>query len=288
MRDLGRMHRRSSAPARGTCGIFLAACLMLFAMATAARPAHAQQIDVIAPSGEWVTDRGEMLDAAEEQALAQKLQHYQDSTSTQIVIVTLPSLEGHEPADYAVALGRAWGVGRQGQDNGVVILVSRDDREVFIATGYGLEGAIPDAIASRIVRGVIVPRFREGRFYAGLNEAVDHLVDAATGEFTAEQIRAPEREGERALDGATLFVLFIIAFFVINAIRHNRGRGGDGGRRYRRSRRDLPFIIWGGGGGWGGGRSGGFGGFGGGGGGGFGGFSGGGGSFGGGGAGGGW
>lgn len=248
--------------------------------------AQAQRIDVLPPSGRWVTDNGGMLSDAEERALSEKLRHYQDSTSTQIIIVTLPSLGGHEAADYATTLGREWGVGQEGQDNGVVILVSRDDREVFIATGYGLEGGIPDAIAARIVRNVIVPRFRQGNFYAGLDEAVDHLVAAATGEFSAEAIRSPDREAEGVLGFATLFVLIIIFVFVVNAIKHHRGGGGgDGGRRHRGRRGGPPIIIWGGG--WGGGRGGGFGG-GGFGGGGFGGFSGGGGSFGGGGAGGGW
>jgi uncharacterized protein len=222
-----------------------------------------------------------MLSDAEESALSQKLAAYADTTSTQIIVVTLPSLEGAEIADYAVALGRTWGVGQQGQDNGVVILVSREDRDVFIATGYGIEGAIPDAVASRIVRNVIVPSFREGNFYAGISQAADHLISAARGEFTAEKVSSPRR-GERARDGAPVFILFIIAYFVISAIRHGkRGGGGDGGKPYRRSRGGLPLIIWGGGGGFGGG-GGGFGG------GGFGGFGGGGGSFGGGGAGGSW
>lgn len=275
--------RRGIRPYSRLVGVLVAGLLSLGAGFS---PASAQQIDVIPPSGRWVTDHGDMLSAAEEQALTQKLQHYQDSTSTQIIVVTLPSLEGHEPADYAVALGRAWGVGQQGQDNGVVLLVSRDDREVYIATGYGLEGAIPDAIAARIVRNVIVPRFRQGNFYLGIDEAVDNLAAAATGEFSADQIRSPDREGEGVFGAATIFVLAIIFIFIINAIRHNRGGGGgDGGRRYRSRRGGPPIIIWGGG--FGGGRGGGFGG-GGFGGGGFGGFSGGGGSFGGGGAGGGW
>src|SRR5690606_29256244 len=111
--------------------------------------------------------------------------------------------------------------------NGVVILVSRDDREVFIATGYGLEGAIPDAVAARIVRNVIVPSFRAGRFYEGLSSAVDYLVDAAQGEFTADQIEQPEREGERAFDGAFFFIILIFAYFIISAIRHARRNDDD-------------------------------------------------------------
>ena len=250
-------------------------------LSTGFEPSAAQS--VIPPSGKWVTDTADMLSDAEERTLSSRLASYADTTSTQIIIVTLPSVDG-AIEEYAVELGRRWGVGQQGQDNGVVILVSRDDRDVYIATGYGLEGAIPDAIASRIVRNVIVPNFRSGNYYAGLSEAADHLIAAARGEFSAEQVRTP-RQGERTFDGATLFILMIIAYFVISAMRHRGGGGSDGGRRYRRRHGGPPIIIWGGG--WGGGHGGGFGG-GGFGGGGFGGFGGGGGSFGGGGAGGSW
>lgn len=254
--------------------LFIVACAAALSL-VAAGPASAQRYEVIPPSGQWVTDRAELLSAAEEQALTQKLVAYADTTSTQIVIVTLPDLGGVPAADYAVELGRVWGVGQQGQDNGVVILVSRDDRQAFIATGYGIEGAIPDAVASSIYRNVLVPNFREGQFYGGLSQATDALIAAARGEFTAREIDHPEGEG---INGAALFALFIILYFVLSAVR--RGGGGGGGRRYRRHG-GPPIIIWGGGFGGGGGGFGG-GGFGGGG------FGGGGGGFGGGGAGGSW
>lgn len=250
---------------------------------------QAQGISVIPPSGEWVTDRGELLSPVEERMLTEKLRSYADTTSTQIVVVTLQSLDGVPAADYAVELGRRWRVGQEGKDNGAVILVSRDEREAFIATGYGLEGSIPDAIASRIYRNIMVPHFRAGRFHSGISEAADALIAAARGEFAAERVEAPRRRQERGLDGATLFVLMIIAYFILSGVRSGGG-GSGGGRRYRRRSGIPPVIIWGGGGGGGfGGGRGGFGGGGGGfGGGGFGGFGGGGGSFGGGGAGGSW
>lgn len=260
-------------------------CVCILAVLAAAGSA-AQRIDVIPPTGERVVDRADLLSPSEEQALKQKLLAYEDTTSTQIVIVTIESLDGVAPVDYATELGRSWGVGQQGQDNGVVILVSRDDREVFIAPGYGLEGAIPDAIAARIVRNTLVPSFREGNFYAGLSAASDQLIAAAAGEFEAVADRRPpgSRDGGK-LPAANIFILLIIAYFVISAARRGGG-GSDGGKRYRRRRGGPPIIIWGGGLG---GRSGGFGGGGGGfGGGGFGGGGFGGGSFGGGGAGGGW
>lgn len=260
--------------------------LLPLLLLAAALPAGAQQIEVLPPSGRLVTDAADMLSPQEEAILEQRLVAYDDTTSTQIVVVTIGDLGGADGISYAVALGRAWGVGQQGQNNGVVLLVSRDDRTITIATGYGLEGAIPDAVAERIRRNVITPYFREGRYFDGLSEGVDALMAAAQGEFTAAD-RAPRHaDPPRTVDFGLIFVILIILYFVISS--GGRG-GGHGGKRYR-SRRfgGPPVIIWGGGGF--GGRSGGFGGFGGGGGGfgggGFGGF--GGGSFGGGGASGSW
>lgn len=219
-----------------------------------------------------------MMSASEERQLSQKLASYNDTTSTQIIVVTLPSLNGIPEGDYAIELGRQWGVGQEGQNNGVVILASRDDRRLHIATGYGLEGAIPDIVANRIVQDIMVPNFRQGRFYNGFSVAADALILAARGEFTA----SPQGGGGGGLDPETVrLIIFIIIFIVIIASRNG---GSSGGKRYRR-RGGFPTVVWGptiGSGGGGGGFGGGFGG------GGFGGFSGGGGSFGGGGAGGGW
>lgn len=217
------------------------------------------------------------MSSSEERILSQKLASYNDTTSTQIIVVTLPSLNGIPEGDYAVELGRQWKVGQAGQNNGVIILASRDDRRLFIATGYGLEGAIPDVIANRIVQDIMVPNFRQGRFYNGFDSAADALILAARGEFTA----SPGGSNE-GLDPDTVRLLVWLAIFII--IISIRNNNSSGGKRYRR-RGGFPTVVWGptiGGGGGGNFGGGGFGG------GGFGGFSGGGGSFGGGGAGGGW
>ena len=262
-------------------GLWLAGiCIAGACFPTAARAQGA--VDVIPSSQRLVTDRANLLTLSEERLLTDKLTAYADTTSTQIVVVTVPSLEGVSEAEYALALGREWGVGQAGHDNGVVVLVSRDDRKARIETGLGLEGAIPDAVAARIYRNVMVPYFREGRFYEGLSAATDLLIAAAAGEFTAEQ--APARRSAPPIDPSAIFTLLLVAWFVISTIRRRRG-GNDGGKRYRRGAHGPHFILWGGGLGGGGGGFGG-GGLGGGMGGGFGGFGGGG--FGGGGAGGGW
>ena len=255
----------------------MAGLLVWLMLLFSAAEAQAQRVDVIPPSGQWVTDRADLLSTVERQTLTQTLRFYADTTSTQIIIVTLPDLAGEDIALYATELGQQWGVGQQDKDNGIVILVSRDDRAVFIATGYGLEGAIPDVIARRIVDEIVLPNFKQGRFYAGLAGAVEALIRAAAGEFTADTPTSSYRPQNNDDDFfGLLFVIFIIVSFIVSALR---SRGGGGGGRYHRRRGGPPVIIWGGGGGFG---SGGFGG------GGFGGGGFGGGGFGGGGAGGSW
>ncbi len=247
--------------------------LLVGAMPLCAQP------QVPPPSGKWVTDTAGMLTQPEQEMLSVKLRGFADSTSNQIIVVLVPDLGGADPADYALEIGRTWQVGQADFNNGVVVLVSRDDRKVQIATGYGLEGAIPDVTAGRIIRNIITPNFREGRYFNGLNEATDALMLAAQGEYSAEDV--PGGTDAQGVDMASLLILFIIVFFVFRALRH-RGGGPGGGRRYRSSFGGPPVIIWGGGGFGGGGGGFGGGGFGGGG------FGGGGGGFGGGGAGGGW
>lgn len=224
------------------------------------------------------------------QALEDKLVAYDDSSSNQIAIVIVDQLNGYSIDDFAIALGRKWGVGGQAQfSNGVVILVNTgkkgDQRGVFIATGYGLEGAVTDLVASEIVQNNLLPNFREGHNYRAFDEATDNIIAAAAGRYTA-----PEGYRQRGEGGISMFSIILIALvvFIIIAIISRKG-GGGGGYVSRRGYTDdwggMPWIIPGSGSGWGSGGGGG-GWSGGGGGGGFGGF--GGGSFGGGGAGGSW
>jgi uncharacterized protein len=249
-----------------------------------AGPAHAQSATVAAalpprPSPpRLVNDLTGLLQPGEAAALEQKLVALDDSTGTQVAVVIVGTTDGISPNEYATELGRAWGVGQAGDDNGVVLLAAMEDREVYIATGYGAEGGLTDAVAATIVREVIVPRFREGQFYDGLDRATDAIAAALAGEFTA-----PAESGE-ASDLETI-VCCLLILFVFLIVMSSRSKGGmTGGRRRRGGGGGFIFLPTGGFGG--GSFGGGGGGFGGGGGGGFGGF--GGGSFGGGGAGGSW
>jgi len=246
-----------------------------FLSAGLAPDAHAQQYEFPPrPSGP-VLDQAELLTDIQQRQLAQKLMAFEDTTSTAVVVVTVPNLDGAPISDYAFELGRAWGVGQEEKDNGVVLLVSEGDRELFIATGYGVEGALPDAIANRIVERVITPAFRQGQFYAGIDRGTDAIIQATKGEFDAEAAGSASSDGG-GIPRALLFTLLILGYFLTRSFI--RARRGKTARRSQR-RGDGSVFIWGGGGfsgGGGGGLSGG----------GFGGF--GGGSFGGGGAGGSW
>ncbi|MBO9659037.1 MAG: TPM domain-containing protein [Chitinophagaceae bacterium] len=224
---------------------------------------------------------GNFLTPEQVAALEQKLVAYDDSTSNQVAVVVVNDLKGYSAADYAIALGRSWGVGNKNFDNGIVVLISTGggsgNRDAFIAVGYGLEGVIPDLTADAILNNELIPNFKAGNYYRGLDEATNAIFKAAEGRY-----KAPE--GYRKRGGGKGIPPIIIILLVIGLLAIFGGIGGGGGGYVsRRGYRDWPGGGWIGGGGWsGGGGGGGFGG----GGGGFGGFGGGG--FGGGGAGGKW
>jgi len=228
-----------------------------------------------------VVDLTGTLTADQRAALEAKLVAYDDSTSNQIAVVIVPTTGDYDIAEFSFALGRKWGVGNKEFNNGVVFLIAKNDRKVFIAPGYGLEGAIPDIIAKQIIENIVVPNFKGNDFYGGINAGTDALIQAAEGEY-----KAPAGYRDRGKQKKIPLLGVIIAIIIFWIIFSKIGGGGGGGsfmsrRGYRNFR--GPSVWWfptGGGGG-----GGGFGG-GGGGGGGFGGF--GGGSFGGGGAGGSW
>ena len=222
------------------------------------------------------------LTGSEMQQLEQKLLNYEDTTSTQIAVLIVGTTTPYEISDYAQRTGESWGVG-SAQDNGIMIVVAVDDRLAHIATGYGMEGAIPDAAAYTIINDYMVPNFRNGDYYSGINAAIDVIIGLASGEYTAEQLTSGEDNFEIAIVIIFLLVFVIFPIWISYKQRKYRDYGS----------RNIPWWLFlGGGGGSGGGwddfkgGSGGFGGGFGGGGGGFGGF--GGGSFGGGGATGGW
>lgn len=231
-----------------------------------------------------VTDLTGTLTADQQQALENKLVALDDSSFTQVAVVIIPSLNGQDPTDYATELGRAWGVGGP-QNNGVVLLIAKNDRKLSIAPGYGLEGSLPDAMATHIIQDIIVPRFKGNDYYRGIEDGTDAIMAAVRGEYTDPRPRRSEGGG---MSMGSILLMAIVIFILVSMMSRGGGgnsKGGGGTWMSRRGSRGFngPIFIPGGfGGGGGGGFGGGFGG----GGGGFGGF--GGGSFGGGGSSGSW
>jgi uncharacterized protein len=222
-----------------------------------------------------VNDLANVLTPEQEAALESKLVAYDDSTSNQVVVVTVPSLNDIPLEDYALRILRDWGVGNKKTNNGVVILAAIKERQMRIETGYGLEGAIPDITANQIIDNHMVEHFRAGNYYRGFDEAADAIIRAAAGEYRAPEDYRKQTSKGRGGSGLPFFVIILILIFLFS---RGGGRGG-GGMMSRRGFGSgavtgalLGSLLSGGrGGGWSGGGGGGWSG----GGGGFGGFGGG-------------
>jgi len=237
----------------------------------------------------FVNDFAHMLSPGEVRALDQKLSNYRDSTSNELAIITVPSLQGYPIDDFSLKVMDTWSVGQHDKRNGILIFIARDDHKMRIEVGYGLEGALPDILAGRIIRDVMQPAFRRGNYYQGLNQATTAIMQYIAGTYKAQPKKKTGQPISRAFP-LLLLASVVIYFLVIrrDGPRNPGGNSGSGGGRRRRTYGSSGFIFLPGGGGFGGGWGGGSGG-GGFGGGGFGGFGGGGGfAGGGGGASGGW
>jgi uncharacterized protein len=214
-------------------------------------------IPVPALSGR-INDYGSMISAPVKAELEAKLQQFEAAESTQIVILTIPSLQGDPIENFSIRVVEAWKIGHKATDNGVLLIVSRDDHKVRIEVGYGLEGRLTDLLAGRIINDEIVPAFKANQFDTGFARGVDAIIAAVHGEYKAK----PQTKGTGSKPSFTLLTLILLVIYFISQIfRGHRGgpmaSGGLGGGFYGGG--------FGGGGGGGGGFGGGGGGFGGGG-----------------------
>ena len=214
-----------------------------------------------------IVDNTNTLTKEQIEALNQKLTHYKDSTSNEIAVVLIKTLDDYPLEEVALKILRDWGVGGRENNNGIVLLIAKDDRKIRIEVGYGLEGAIPDVTAKSIIDNSLTPNFREENYYRGIDKAIDDIMKAAAGEYKAPARKKGDDDGIGF--GAVIFIL-IIVFGILGAT--GRRGGGGGGMISRRGWGGFGagWIIGSmmsggsrGGGGWSGG-GGGFGGFGGG------------------------
>ncbi len=170
----------------------------------------------VPPNDGFVTDGVGVLPPDRETALEERLATYAAETSNEIAVLILRTLEGEDIAQAAVEVGRRWGVGTEENDNGILILLSYDDRQVFIATGYGLEGAVPDIVAKGVIEEDMLPHFRDGEYPDGLEAGIDALQKHIGGEYTADRYAGEDF-------GALPFLLFF-GFLFFDAVAAFLGR----------------------------------------------------------------
>ncbi len=214
-----------------------------------------------------VNDYSGLMAPERARAMEERLARFEQETGNQVAVLTIPGLEGEDLEGFSIKVADTWKIGKKGFDNGVILLIVKNDRKLRIEVGYGLEGVLPDAIASRIIREVIVPHFRANDFAGGIEAGVEAILKVTSGERLPEaaQRRAGPR-GNSPFSGA-LLILLLVAIPIIGVLGNlSRRRSGEawsagGSRRYR----SWGGPTFGGGFGGGGGFSGGGGGFGGGG-----------------------
>ncbi len=230
---------------------------------------HAQNIEFPKLTGR-VVDRADMIDAATEQKLTALLEAHENATTNQLVVVTLENLQGYPIEQFGYQLGRAWGIGQKGEDNGALLIVAEAERAVRIEVGYGLEGELTDAISSNIIHSVILPAFRQGNFSEGISQGAQAMVQAVGGEYKMRDSATSAKP--TSTGGKALILLLVFGGWLALASITSIGGGRGSGRGLLLL--GALGLLGGGRGGFGGGSGGGF--------------SGGGGGFGGGGASGGW
>lgn len=206
----------------------------------------------------YTNDYAEILSPSQETELEQMLAAYFDSTSTQIVLVTVKSLEGADASQYAVELAESWGIGGKEKDNGVLFLVAPNERKMFIASGRGTEEKLTDIFLGRIRDNYILPEFKNGNFYGGIRAGILQMMNRLNGSFVADSVEVHDEVslGQLILVLIILFVLFSLITRAVKNANYSEtysGRGYRGGGFWGTG----GGSSWGGGGSWGGGSSGG-------------------------------
>ena len=166
--------------------------------------------DFPAASNTLVTDYTNTLSGSQKQQLENKLLAFEDSTSIQIAVVVMNTTGDYDIADYGDRLAQKWGVGNKKFDTGILFLVALGDRAVTIRTGYGLEGAVPDAIAYRIIENEVKPAFREGNYFKGIDDGTSALISYSKGEYKADS-----QEGYSTKGGGGIPIIFIIIVIIV-------------------------------------------------------------------------
>ncbi|TAI48107.1 TPM domain-containing protein [Flagellimonas allohymeniacidonis] len=181
-----------------------------------------------------VYDYVNLLQSSQKKTLEQKLIRYADSTSTQIVVAIISSTEGENINFLGAQWGQKWGIGQADEDNGILILLAKDDRRIAINTGYGVESTLTDLMSKRIIESVIIPEFKKGDYYGGLDKGADAIFQVLTGQFKEDRTFG---ENQGFPIKALLPIIIFIVILIILSRKNRNNRGGRGGR-------DSGFDIW--------------------------------------------
>ncbi len=187
--------------------------LLLFWLVLTTSSANALEVP---PLKSRVNDYAAMLSPATVSQLENSLALFEQQQSTQLVVLTVASLAGDSLEDFSLRVADTWKIGQQGRDNGALLLIARDDRKLRIEVGYGLEGRLTDLVAGRIIRDVITPQFRSGRFDQGVIDGVNAMMAAVTGEFSAEAGAA--HSGDQATGPGDLLIPLLFGLFIISRV----------------------------------------------------------------------
>jgi len=205
-----------------------------------------------------VYDYANLLSPTEKSQLESKLIRYSDSTSTQMVVITIEDLKGEYIGTLAPQWGQEWGIGQKDEDNGIVILLSKNDRKIHISPGYGAEVRLTAGVNGEIIRNIITPEFKAGSYYNGLNKGADAIFEVLKGEFKSNG----KRKANQPPSSVPIFIFIgIVILIIILSSKNKGGRGGNGGRFAGPSLGDIIILSsLGRSGGFGGSSGGGFGG----------------------------
>jgi uncharacterized protein len=209
------------------------------------QPLSAQSVNTEIPekpsNPTLVTDMTGLLSSNERDILEQKLVEFNNTTSTQIAVVIVKSLNGYEVGDMATRIIEKWGIGQKDKNNGILILIkpkTADERgQIAISTGYGLEHLVTDALSKRIVDNEMIPYFKQNAFYQGIDKAVNTLSQLTRGEYTADQYMAKTKKKGKKGNSAIFIIIIIIVVIVALS---NRGKGGS---QHLSSGSSLPFWL---------------------------------------------
>ena len=194
----------------------IAVFLMFFALNTSAQ--RSKSIASTDQVMSYVTDKTGTLTSSQLKSLESKLAAFDKETSTQLVVWMESSLDGNSVEDRSYEIAEQNGIGQKGKNNGVLLYIAKDDRKLRIEVGYGLEGALTDALSSQIIRKEITPQFKKGNFYDGINAGVDAIIKATKGEYTADKENKEKESGSGMCCVPFPALVFFIIFFFIFVI----------------------------------------------------------------------